>query len=266
MLTLIRSTVFNLVMPMSAILTVMVFWFSLFNREWALIVGRAWNRAMLGSLKLICGLDHQILHPERIPDQAVLIAAKHQSMWETMALAIILPKPCIILKKELFNIPVFGWFCRSCGFIGIDREAGSAAMREMLTQAKARAAEGFQIVIFPEGTRQKPGTSSRYHPGVAGLYSALKIPCIPVAHNAGLFWQYPSVVKKAGRITMSFEEPIEPGLKRKAFMEKLETAIETTSLHLAGMVPVPSAEQAGARSEPEEKAVYDSSHLGDHQP
>ena len=173
MLTSARSALFAAYLTLSAILLGMLCCWSLVRRDWALAIAKIWARGSLGALRLICGLDHELRGGERISTAPALYAVKHQSMWETVALSVLIPKPCFVLKKELLAIPVFGWWCRAAGFIGVDRAAGAAAMKQMITQARERAEEGCQILIFPEGTRIAPGEEGTYHPGVAGLYAGL---------------------------------------------------------------------------------------------
>lgn len=237
MLITLRSAICGVLMPLTAMLTGTLCAPSLLNRIWALRVAQWWGGFALWQLKVICGLGFTVKGRDNLPTGPALLAAKHQSMWETIALARLLPKPCFVLKKELLNIPFFGWWCRAAGFIAIDRAAGAGAMRDMIDKAKARLDEGYQLVIFPEGTRTAPGSEARYHPGVAGLYRTLDVPCVPVAHNSGCYFHHPGIRREPGAITVSFLEPIEPGLKRPAFMETLRERIEPEARALAGIAP-----------------------------
>ncbi len=250
MITKVRSILFNFWMPFSAVCLTLVFWPLFFKREWSLAFATTWAKAMVYSLKVICGIDHKIYGSENLPTGPALLAVKHQSMWETMVLASLLDKPCFILKKELVALPIFGWWCKAAGYIGVDREAGPKAMRNMLTDAKERIAQGHQVVIFPEGTRIAPGETGDYQPGVAGLYKALGLPCVPVAHNSGLYWQHPGIVRKAGLVSLQFGTPICAGKKRREFMPELETAIEEPSREFAHN-PHPSTQAASATPQQE---------------
>lgn len=234
MLTPLRSLLFNIWLPVTAILTGIVCFPTLLKQEWAHRVLKLYAAQALFMFRLLCGNRYRIKGRENLPEGAALVAAKHQSMWETLALALVLPMPIFVLKKELLDIPFFGWWCRAAGMIGIDRSAGASAMRVMLEKASREAALGRQIVIFPEGTRLKPGESGPYHPGVAGLYRGLGLPCVPVAHNSGQFWVSPGFNKYAGEITLSFLPPIPAGESRKAFMSHLQQVIETEATALAG--------------------------------
>ena len=201
-------------------------------RSWALACFRVYLTLVFAGLRVLCGIRYEVRGIEHLPESGALIASKHQSMFETLALWKILGDPAIILKRELSLLPVFGWYAMKLRNIAVDRSAGSKALRGMLKQARERALEGRQIVIFPQGTRVTPGASESYKPGVAGLYAAMKTPCVPVALNSGLFWPGSGFVRKPGTIVVRFLPAIAPGLNKDAFMAQLETAIETASADL----------------------------------
>ncbi len=186
---------------------------------------QAWSRMVLWGLKVIAGCSYEVRG--EIPRGAVLVAAKHMSMWDTLALYLLIDDVCIVVKQELLKIPFYGWYIAKAGVIGIDRAAGASALREMAAKAKAVLAQGRPLAIFPEGHRQKPGAPPAYKPGVAGLYTQLGIPCVPVALNSGQFWT--SFWKYPGQIVIEFLPPIPAGLKRAAFMRELEERIETAT-------------------------------------
>lgn len=185
-------------------------------------------------LRQIVGLDLEMRWLQSLPETPVLIAAKHQSALETYALTAMLPNACFVLKREILRVPVAGWYVRSLGVVAVDRAGGSSALKDMVRQAQEAVAAGRHIVIFPEGTRTKPGESVRYHPGVAALYGALDIPVVPVALNTGLFWPRKRLTKRPGKAVIAFLEPIAPGMARKAFMEALSDRIESGTNRLIG--------------------------------
>ena len=191
---------------------------------WA--VSRVWSRGALLLLAVLVGLRHRTRGREHIPDGPVMFAVKHQSAWETVAINLFVRNPVFVVKQELTRIPLFGLMLRRSGMIPVDRAGGASTLRTMLLAARARVAEGRSVVIFPEGTRTPVGERHPYHPGVAALYTALDIPVVPVALNSGLFWPRRSLRLAAGTITFEFLPPIEPGLKRRDFARRLETAIE----------------------------------------
>ena len=133
-------------------------------------------------------------------------------------------------------MPFYGWYATRAGSIAIDRRGGAAALRGMVAAARRAATAGRPIVIFPEGTRTAPGQRLAYQPGVAALYQALDLPLVPAAVNSGLFWARRSFLKKPGRITLEFLDPIPPGLRRREVMAKLEECIETATAALGSEV------------------------------
>ena len=197
-----------------------------FPRRATIWAANKWARLLLFGLEHIVGLKMEVRG--HAPKGAALIAAKHFSMWETIALLALLDAPAIVIKRELLWIPLYGWYCIKQGMIPIDRSSGANAIRRMHASAKRAVNDGQPIVIFPEGTRRKPGAPPDYKPGVAALYSLLGLPCIPLTHNSGLFWTG-WFLRKPGTVVVEFLEPIAPGLKRREFMTELQTRLETAT-------------------------------------
>ena len=191
-------------------------------------LARVWSRGTFFGLKLLAGIDWEIRGTP--PTGPVLVAAKHMSMWDTLALYLALDAPGIVLKRELLRIPFYGWFLWKATAIPIDRAAGASALRKMGAAARAVLAEGRPILIFPEGTRKTPGAPPDYKPGVAGLYGMLDVACVPVALNSGAYWT--GFIKRPGTIVLEFLPAIPPGLKRRDFMTALEMRIETATTAL----------------------------------
>ncbi|MHA1114085.1 MAG: lysophospholipid acyltransferase family protein [Alphaproteobacteria bacterium] len=191
-----------------------------------------WVDSSLWLLRTLCRLDYAIGGRENLPDGPVLVAAKHQSMWDTMILFALLRRPTYVVKRELGWIPIFGWFLRHQGMIVIDRRAGSHAMRRLLAGARATVAAGRAVIIFPEGTRTPPGSRRPYRAGIAGLYDRLGVPVVPVALNSGLYWGRRAFLKRPGTIRLEFLPPIPAGLSRRDFLARLAGDIETTSERL----------------------------------
>jgi 1-acyl-sn-glycerol-3-phosphate acyltransferase len=136
------------------------------------------------------------------------------------------------MKRELLRIPLYGWYSRKMRMIPVDRSGGAAALRAMRQAARAARDARRQLLIFPEGTRRRPGAAPDYKPGVAGLYAQLDCDCIPVALTSGLYWARGSWLRRPGRIVVEFLEPIRPGLSRPLFMQRLEEAVETATNRL----------------------------------
>jgi 1-acyl-sn-glycerol-3-phosphate acyltransferase len=210
------------------------------SRLAVLALSHLWTRGALAMLRAICGLTYEIAGRENLPTGPAIVAAKHQSAWETLALAALLDDPAFVLKRSLLLLPFVGWCLARLGMIAIDRTGGAGALRRMIAAARRVADRGRPIVVFPEGTRTAPGERRPYHPGVYALYHELALPVVPVAHNAGLYWPRRSVLRRPGRIVISFEPAIAPGLSRHDFLAKLERRIETASARLAEEGPAPT--------------------------
>lgn len=189
-------------------------------------VAKWWARMILPVLKFMTGITYKIEGAENIPHSGAIIASNHQSQWETIALYAHLPNPVVIVKKELFKIPLYGWWMARVGNIPVDRTGGAKALRAMRARAAQSIEKGEQIVVFPESTRSPVGSRPAYHPGVAGVYQSADAPCVPAAHDSGRFWRFPGIDKVPGEITLRFLPPIAPGLDRKAFMAQLKNQIE----------------------------------------
>ncbi len=202
-------------------------------RTWSRACLDAWLKLVFWGLRAICGITWEVRGLEHVPAGGALIASKHQSMFDTLAPWTFLADPAIILKKELSYLPIFGWYAMKMQNIVVDRAANAAALRTLLKDARARAADGRQILIFPEGTRTNPGDRVDYKPGVAALYKDLGVPCVPIALNSGLCWPGKGVDRTPGRIVVEILEPLEPGLDRATFMTTLHERIETASAALA---------------------------------
>lgn len=194
----------------------------------------AWaDYAMLCS-RWVAGIRHELRFAEgaHFPEAPTIYAAKHQSAWETIAFNRLIPNPVFVLKQELNKIPFFGWYLGRMGHIAIDRSAGPAAMRSLVTQGREAISLGRSIVIYPQGTRVAPGRHVPYHPGVFALYKALNRPVVPIALDSGRRWARNGFIKRAGVVTVSVLPAIEPGLDRKMFMARLEETIEAEARRL----------------------------------
>ena len=185
-------------------------------------VVRFWTTSVFALLKATTGLGFRIEGEENIPEGPVIYASKHQSTWDTMIFPWFIRDSVVIIKKELFLIPFYGWYAKKYGCIGVDRGQGAAALRKMLRDARTATESGRSLVVFPEGTRAPPGEIRPIQPGIAALYRDLDIPVVPVALNSGHFWPRRSLIRRSGDITMRFLPPVAPGLDRKAFMKRLE--------------------------------------------
>ena len=195
--------------------------------------GALWSRVMLWLASVIIGLDYEVRGRGHIPAGPVIFALKHQSAWDTLAVPALIGDPAMVIKRELFWVPFYGWFAKRAGMIGIDRSAAASALRRMLAAAKHAIAAGRSVTIFPQGTRTVPrsrgGAARPYQPGVAALYGELDVPVVPVALNSGLFWGRRAFRKVPGRIIVEFLAPIAPGLPKRDFLRRLEAEIEAAT-------------------------------------
>lgn len=162
-----------------------------------------WTDFALWMVRNIVGIRHRVIGAENIPRRPSIILCKHQSAWETMALQHIFPPQVYVLKKELLRVPFLGWALAQMPMISIDRSAGKDALQQIVEQGRARLADGFWVVVFPEGTRVAPGTTRRYKVGGAWLAANTGAPVVPVAHNAGEFWRRRAFLKYPGTVTVS---------------------------------------------------------------
>lgn len=189
-----------------------------------------WARSTLVLLRVICGIDSQVRGHLNIQKDAVIYAVKHQSTWDTMMLRITLKEPVFVLKKELYLIPVFGWFLWRTGNIAINRKAGKKSLQAMIDQARYYHQNDRPIVIFPEGTRTKPFATTRYKSGIAHVSAALNIAVVPVALNAGRVWPKSLLEKHKGTAVIEFL-PIMPaaGEAKEPWLDDLSQRIETAT-------------------------------------
>jgi 1-acyl-sn-glycerol-3-phosphate acyltransferase len=238
----LRAQLFMASARLSMAVSVLLMVFSLpWGARGILALVRVWAHYMRWSLRVLLGVDDRFVGLRNIPDGPCILAVKHQAEWETFVLHLLRRDLVFVLKKELLTIPVWGFYAKIAGNIGVDRTAGASALRKMAQDAKAAVEAGRSVVIFPEGTRTPPGESGRYHPGVAALYQSLGVPVVPVALNSGLYWPRGGRARGRGTIVVEFLPPIEPGLDRRAFMTRLQSDIETASARLLAAPPPPAA-------------------------
>lgn len=200
-----------------------------FPRKAMMEAVRVWARVIVFGLKWLGGVKTEVRGLEHLPTGAALIAAKHQSLYDFIGPFAFLPDASFVLKRELLAIPFFGWHASKGGMIAIDRQGHAKALKDLVRAAREKTAEERQIIIFPEGTRKKPGAPPDYKPGVAALYRDLELPCTPMATNSGVHLNAQGVLLRQGIIVFQILPPIPAGLKRDEFMKELELAIETSS-------------------------------------
>ncbi len=232
MLVILRSIVFNLLFYLNLIVQLVFALPTLVMPRMAIVkVATNWGITNLWLLRL-CGIKVEYRGIEKIPPGPLLVASKHQSLWETFALLWLFSDPAFILKRELQWIPLFGWFAWKARMIPVDRGRRSQALAEMTERARAALDGGRQIVIFPEGTRRAPGAEPSYKYGIVHLYAETGITCLPIALNSGLFWPRRSFLRYPGTIVAEILDPIPPGLSRDEFKARLQETIETATARL----------------------------------
>jgi 1-acyl-sn-glycerol-3-phosphate acyltransferase len=242
-----RSIIFNIAFYINLILfLVLGSVFFVTPRKWSIWALKMWARSSLWLLADICNTRIEARGLANIPEGPLLVAGKHQSLWETFAVLPYLDDPCMVLKKELSWIPFFGWFIYKFRMIAVERSAGSAALRKLLARGVEELVAGRQIVIMPEGTRQAPGAAPDYKSGAAALYGTLGCACLPFALNSGLFWPRRKFLRFPGTIILEFLPLIPAGLPRKAFQQRLEHDIETAT----GLLVAEGRKEYEARTNP----------------
>jgi 1-acyl-sn-glycerol-3-phosphate acyltransferase len=232
-LILVRSIVFNALFYLNTLAWLILGLPTFFLPYRATIwIAKSWGRVNLVLLRIVAGIDCEVRGREKIPSGPLIVAPKHQSAWETFALLPLFDNPLFIVKRELMWIPFFGWLMRKGRMVPVDRSAGSQALVDMTERARVELADGRQLIIFPEGTRRPAGAEPRYKFGVAHLYAAAGVPCLPVALNSGLFWPRRSIRLRPGTVIVEILDPIAPGLDKDAFFKRLQHEVETATARL----------------------------------
>jgi len=229
----VRSLIFNALFYLNTLFWLLVglptFFLPYRSTIW---VAKTWGRINLVLLR-VAGIKFEVRGREKIPPGALIVASKHQSAWETFALLPLFDNPLFILKRELQWIPVFGWLLIKGRMVPVNRGAGSQALVEMTERARIELGRGRQLIIFPEGTRRPAGAEPRYKYGVAQLYAAEGVPCLPVALNSGVFWpRRKSFNLRPGTVVVEILDPIMPGLDKDVFFKRLQEHIETATARL----------------------------------
>ncbi len=228
---MLRSALFNIAFYVATIFILLIGLPTLFlPQKWTMAVAyKLQARSSLWLLKHICNIDAEMRGLENLQKGPVIIASKHQSVWETFALAPYLNYPIVILKHELMYLPLLGWYAIKFGHIPVKRGKGRVTVQKLIASAKHQLKGEKELLIFPEGTRKAPNADPEYKNGIYRLYHALDVPVIPVALNSGLYWPRRTFKRYPGTVIAHFLKPIEPGLSREDFMTLLEQRIESAT-------------------------------------
>lgn len=226
-----RSALFNLAFYLNLIVQMILFVipYLLLPRKAAWAIPKNWVRTSHWLLKTIVGTDYRIEGQENLPTGAYIIAPKHQSFWDTIALLPHLDDPFYILKRELVWIPLFGWFVMKMRMVPINRGSRARVLPDVMRLTREEMKQGRQLIIYPEGTRRPVGAEPQYRTGIARIYAAMDVPVVPIAMNPGLFWPRRQFLRYPGIIHVRILPPIEPGLDEDTFMDRLIGAIETAT-------------------------------------
>ncbi len=218
----IRSLIFTVLMIVTMpiiIVPCFILWFFPYRVRWMFM--NTWSRLVVWMLNAFCGLRHEVINPENIPDHPVIFFCKHQSAWETIAMQRILPPHVWVLKRELIWVPVFGWALLELESIAINRKAGKKAIEQIIEKGSERLNKGRNILIFPEGTRVAPGEVKRFGMGGPVLAEKTGYPVTLVAHNAGEYWRRRDMIKHAGTIKVVIGPTIESRGKTAAEIKEI---------------------------------------------
>ena len=224
----IRSLFFNIQMYAVLVFCALVFlpWM-VTSRKGALIAVRVFTNYVMWSAGWMINLKTEIRG--KVPTSEVLIASKHQSFLDIIMIYSIIPNGRFIMKRELLYIPVIGQYAYRLGCIAVSRGKRGRAIYQMVKDIENRQSIGGQLVVFPQGTRVKPGIKKPYKIGVSVIYDKLGQYCVPVATNAGIFWPKRGVYRAPGTAIIEFLEAIPPQIQKEEFLLELESVIETAS-------------------------------------
>jgi 1-acyl-sn-glycerol-3-phosphate acyltransferase len=200
---------------------------SLFGRRPTLAVVLSWVELHHLLTRHVLGIRERL--EGSIPPGPHLIAVKHQSMFETLEMVRLTNLPIIVLKKELADIPLFGFMTRQYGIIAVERSAGAKALRALVAEGQTAIATGRPLIIYPEGTRVRVGQTPELKSGFAALYRALALPVVPIAVDSGRLWGR-GFVHRPGTVTFRVGETIPPGLKRDEVEAQVHAAINALEL------------------------------------
>ncbi|MDC0385542.1 1-acyl-sn-glycerol-3-phosphate acyltransferase [Pelagibacteraceae bacterium] len=225
---LIRSLIFNIFLYVGLItIFILAIPTLVLPSKFTIFFGRLSAKYIVLILRIILNtkvIFHGIENLKKVDNY--FVASAHQSMFETFALQIPLDGPIFILKKELLNIPLFGWYLRKIGSIAIVRETTTKENLNFFDKVKERIEKSKRpLLIFPQGTRVKLDERPPFKKGIGRIYKALDLPCIPVALNTGKVWPKNSFMKFPGDIHISFLEPIMSGKDSEEFTKDVENQI-----------------------------------------
>ena len=219
-----------------------------------MVIAKAWARSSVWLMRVVCGTRVEYRGLEKIPSGPLIVASKHQSMWETFALMPFFDQPLFIYKRELSWIPFFGWYLMKSRMVGVDRDGGVRSLIDMAKRAPEEVKRGRQLIIFPEGTRSPVDAPADYKTGIGQIYAKCNVPCLPVALNSGLFWPRRTFRRYPGTLIVEFLDPLPAGLSRKEFTAQIGPLIETATVRIVAEARAEQARLFGrVPNQPEKK-------------
>ncbi len=222
--SLVFVTQMYLALPLMAIFFLPV---AVFRRDYAYTYVKTYARYVRWTLGWMTGLKTEIRG--KIPTGECIIASKHQSFLDVLMISSVATNSRFIIKRELHRVPIFHFFGARMGNVAVKRGDKGRAIKKMLADVASGKTQPGQLVIYPQGTRISPGVAAPYKIGAGLIYEQTGQTCVPAATNVGVFWPKHGIMRQQGLAVVEFLEPIPPGLERKAFMARLEEAIETSS-------------------------------------
>lgn len=234
---MLRSTLFNIaffsITALMALVTLPTTWM---KRATAMKTVHLWVNTVYFLERHILGLNYEVRGWQNVPQgKPFLLAAKHQSAYETFKLHVLFDDPAIVLKRELLSVPLWGAFIRKIDPIAIDRSSQKQAIKSLMAEVARVKNQNRPIVVFPQGTRVRPDATTAQKPyksGIGHMYESSGLPIVPLALNTGSFWPKMSWIKKPGTVIFEFLPPIEPGKSSDEVMKILETQLESASTSL----------------------------------
>jgi 1-acyl-sn-glycerol-3-phosphate acyltransferase len=243
---LVRSAIYNVLFY-----ALLVFWILvaiptfLMPPRAFIVIAKAWGRSSIWLMRVVCNTRVEYRGLDRIPAGPLVVASKHQSMWETFALLQFFDWPLFIYKRELGWIPFFGWYLVKSKMVGVDRTGGARSLIDMAKRATDEVQHGRQLIIFPEGTRRPVEAPPDYKPGIAQIYAKCGVPCLPVALNSGLFWPRRTFRRYPGTLVVEFLDPLPAGIPRKEFIAAISDRIEVATDRIVADARVEQAKLFG---------------------
>ena len=227
-----RSIAFNTAFYVGTALRMIVqspYYFSASRENAYRVVVQGWGRFVNRQMRFWAGATFEIEGLENIPEGPCIITPKHQSAWDTIMLLPWIPDSVFMLKRELIQMPLFGWYLKKQRQIAVDRAASGRAMADAIKRTKAEVETGRQLIIFPEGTRRPPGAEPDYKRGIQMIYSGLAVPVVPVVMHPGLFWPRGNFRRQKGHFKVRILPAIPQGKPPKAFFAELVETMERES-------------------------------------